>query len=278
MRPNALLSLLLCFLLSASFSSIRAAEPDWQVRPQWDAVFSQAKVRGTMLVFDDQAGQMRVHDPARARREFIPASTFKLFNALVALEEKVVTDEYEVLHWDGQKRWLEVWNRDHSLASGMKFSTLWLYQDVARRAGQARMQHWLTASHYGNAEMGNAVDRFWLDGTLRISAEQQIAFLRKLADGQLPFSASTQETVRRIALIDDGVGYRLHGKTGWSGEGAGINGAALGWFVGWAERGEKRWFFAINIDIHEDADGEKRKSLARKILALEGALPATPLP
>ena len=250
-----------------------AAEPVWETRENWAQVFEAAKVHGTMLMYDEQAGRYFVHDLQRARRGFIPASTFKLFNSLVALEEKAVADEYETLRWDGVERPQQGWNRDNSLASSMKYSVVWFHQEMARRTGKARMAHWITASNYGNANIEGRTDGFWLDGALRISAEQQITFLRKLADGTQPFSAATQETVRRIALIEDGVGYHLHGKTGWGGADSSEDGAAIGWWTGWVERDGRRWFFAINIDIRKDADGNQRKHVARKILEMEGALP-----
>ncbi len=272
MRRFAVFLLTLLSLLAAA-SQARAAEPAWETRENWAQVFEAAKVRGTMLIYDEQAGRFFAHDPQRARRGFIPASTFKLFNALVALEEKAVADEYETLRWDGVERAQQGWNRDNSLASAMKYSVVWFHQEMARRVGKAKMAHWIAASGYGNADIEGRADGFWLDGALRISAEQQIAFLRKLADGTLPFSSATQETVRRIALIEDGVGYHLHGKTGWGGAGSSEDGAAIGWWVGWVERDGRRWFFAINIDIRRDADGNQRKLIARRILEMEGALP-----
>lgn len=273
MRRVAALFLLLPLFLLLSPAQVRAGGPEWKVREDWAKVFERSGVRGTMLVYDERSNMLLVHDPERAKRGFIPASTFKLFNALVALEEKAVADEHEVLRWDGVERALPDWNRDQTLGGSMKFSTVWFHKEMARRVGAERMRHWLAASGYGNADANGGVDRFWLDGALRISAEQQVGFLRQLADGRLPFSAATQESVRRIALIEDGVGYHLHGKTGWGGTGSGVDGAGIGWWVGWVERGAQRWFFAINIDIRKDADGEKRKRIGREILALEGALP-----
>jgi beta-lactamase class D len=262
------------FLAAALFAvASRAAVPDWVETPAFADVFTEAGVEGTVLVYDEQADQWRVHDAARAREGFIPASTFKIFNALVALETGTVADEFEVIKWDGEKRWLPVWNRDHSLASAMKFSVVWLNQEVARRAGAERMQHWLDAADYGNRDRGGSVDHFWLDGPLRITAEQQIVFLRRLADGTLPFAKRHQETVRRITTIEDGPDYTLHGKTGWATKVQ--DGKDLGWLVGWAERNGRRWFFALNIDMTDKDDAAKRHSLMRRILIDLGALPAS---
>ena len=41
------------------------------------------------------------------------------------------------------------------------------------------MQHYLDAAGYGNRKVGSQVDLFWLDGTLRISADEQVEFLKQ---------------------------------------------------------------------------------------------------
>ena len=263
--------LALVIALFAICAHAAPAASAWKEMPEWSDTFDGFGVEGTFLLYDEQADAWQVHDAARAREGFTPASTFKIFNALVALETGAVADEFEVIRWDGETRRLPIWNRDHSLASAMKFSVVWLNQEVARRAGAERMQHWLDAAGYGNRERGGSVDHFWLGNPLRISAEEQVAFLRRLADGTLPFAKRHQETVRRITTIEDGPDYTLHGKTGWATEVR--DGKDLGWLVGWAERDGRRWFFALNIDMTNDDDGAKRHLLARRILANVGALP-----
>ena len=87
-------------------------------------------------IYDEHGDRFHVFDRARAETPLLPASTFKVFNAMVALDSGAVKDEYEVIHWDGVKRQFDGWNRDHCLASAMKFSAVWFYQEMARRAGQ----------------------------------------------------------------------------------------------------------------------------------------------
>ncbi len=271
MRFTLLFSLL-CLLVAP----VHAAT--WQTPPSWPKLFADAGVQGTMLVYDEAADRWSVFDEKRARHAYSPASTFKLFNALVALDTGAVKDEYDVIRWDGTERKvfgkpLAEWNRDNSLASGMRYSTLWFYKEIARRAGQARMQAFVDKAGYGNRDISGGIDRFWIDGGMRISAEQQVAFLRGLADGKLPFSARAQEAVRRISITDAGVGYTLHGKTGY-GDKAGNDGADVGWFVGYTEYQGKRWFFALNVDVRKPIDGTGRIPLAKSLLVSLGALPA----
>jgi beta-lactamase class D len=258
-------------VLLAAVSALPAwAAEVWQVRPEWAEAFKAQSVTGTMLVYDEAVSRYEVFDRKRAETAFAPASTFKIFNALTALETGVIKDEHETLRWDGIQRWRADWNRDHDLASGMKYSVVWYYQEIARRIGQARMQSWIDRAGYGNRDISGGIDRFWLGrGGLRISAVEQIAFLRRLATDTLPFSARSQDIVRRITIVEQAEAYTLHAKTGWKS----VEGETdLGWYVGWVERDGKRWFFALNIDM-TDGDAPKRALLAKALLVKAGALP-----
>src|SRR5688572_13333343 len=115
--------------------------------------FARAGVRGVIVLFDPQTGELTTNDERAANARHLPASTFKIFNSLVALEEKAVADEREVIPWDGVERFVADWNRDHDMASAIRVSAVWFYQELARRAGAARMQHWLDAVGYGNRSM-----------------------------------------------------------------------------------------------------------------------------
>ena len=151
----------------------------------------------------------------------------------------------------------------------MRYSTVWFYQAMARRAGYDAMRAWIDKAGYGNRDIGTAqdIDHFWLnDSPMRISAEQQIDFLRRLADNQLPFSDRAQETVRRISISASMPGYVLHAKTGWDGH--------HGWYVGWVESHGRRWFFAMNMDIDSTQASTYlplRLSLTKQLLGSLGA-------
>ncbi len=277
MKPHWLAALLLLLTLP-----LRTYAATWQEHPEWAKAFAETGTHGSLLVYDEQADTWHVLDAERAKRPYLPASTFKLFNALVALDTGAVKDEYEVIRWDGKVRSIggkpfAEWNRDQSLASGMRYSTVWLYQELARRAGQARMQDWINRAGYGNRNIEGGIDQFWLSGSLRISAEQQIDFLRQLADDRLPFSPRAQEAVRRISITESQPRYVLHAKTGWGTQAAqnASNGQPaddIGWYVGWVEGQGRRWFFAMNIDIHRGEDGANRVPLTKQLLKQLGAL------
>ncbi len=100
-----------------------------------------------------------------------PASTFKISNALTALETGVIADDLAVLTWDGIHRDSEGWNQDTNLRQAFKNSTVWFYKILAPKIGYVRMQQWVDEVVYGNRQIGTSVDidRFWLQSPLEIT-------------------------------------------------------------------------------------------------------------
>lgn len=252
------------------FASLSSHAVEVVPAPQWQRHFDAAGARGTFVLFDPALDQYRILDETRARRGFLPASTFKVANAVIGLETGAIADEREVFRWDGKPQVRREWERDHTLASGMKDSVVWMYQEVARRIGKARMKDWLARLDYGNRHVGGGIDHFWLQGELRITAMQQVAFLHKLAEGRLPATQRAQRLVREAMVVEKTREHTLFAKTGSTG-GKG----AVHWWVGWVERrGKPVAYFAMNLDVGPETKFEDRFRITRAILDEVAALPA----
>jgi beta-lactamase class D len=233
------------------------------------AAFAADGATGTILIRRVSDGREWVHDPVRADSGFIPASTFKIVNAALALETGVVAGPEEVFLWDGVERAFDGWNRDHTLRTAMAASAVPVYQEVARRIGSEAMAAWLHRMEYGNADTGGGLDRFWLSGDLRISARQQVRFLTRFVTGDLPLSPETRMAVASMILNDHGDGWALHAKTGWAFD------LGLGWWAGWTEVAGEHYVFALNMDMPDSAvDPPKRIRIGLAALRAVGALPS----
>ena len=247
------------------------------VRSDWAQFFEAEGGAGTFVLYDVASGQTARLEPERAARRYLPASTFKVYNALVALETGVVRDPDSLVVWDGQIRDVEAWNRDHSLRTGMAVSTVWLYQRVARDVGRARYLDAFAREPYGTNAIGPDVDLFWLDNSLQISADEQVAFMEGLRRSALAFRPDVQATVRDLLpVLVETPEARLVAKTGWGGFDAapGVR-TPLGWLVGWVEREDGRVaVFALNVEPARDGFemGPARLRIARTLLAAEGWL------
>lgn len=229
--------------------------------------FQDLGVEGAIVIYDANNDRTYQHNPQRNETAFLPASTFKILNALISLETKVIPNELAVLTWDGIERKLPEWNRDLNMKEAMKLSAVWFYQVLARRVGYAPMQKWVTQVGYGNQQIGSKedIDKFWLEGKLRITPQAQIQFLRRLDRGNLPFSKRSIEIVKEMMIIEQTPDYTIRGKTGWVGFSENVK-PQIGWYVGYVEKGKNVYFFAANIDIRTKTDPAARKELTRRCL------------
>ena len=167
--------------LAALFSALAPQPPELTEQRPWRHLFDAKGVQGTFVLHEPVGERWLVHDARRARERFLPHATFDIATALVGLETGALNDELEVFRWDGRPKPVALWERDHDLASGMAFGVAWMFQEIARRVGRARMREWLDRLEYGNRDTGGGIDHFWLQGGLRISAVEQVRFLHRLA-------------------------------------------------------------------------------------------------
>ncbi len=237
-----------------------------------DRLFREAGVTGSFLLCSlDGDSCLRVN-PERCAQRFIPASTFKILNSMIALEQRAVHGLDDTLRWNGKKYRIKSWNQDQCMRDAFQRSCVWFYQKMASRIGEKKMKAAVTASDYGNADIGGGIDRFWLDGALRISSEEQVAFLRKFWNKELPFSSAVQQAVKDLMLLEKTDDYTLRGKTGT----AIRSDIMIGWLVGFLERGDKVYIFALNIEAPDSDDmsgfWSLRPKLVKALLRDEGLI------
>lgn len=230
--------------------------------------FRDLQVNGSILIYDLKRNRTYQHNPDRNTQPFLPASTFKILNSLIALETEVIVNELAILTWDGVERSIPTWNRDLNLKTAFKVSAVWFYQVLARRIGFQRMQQWVTQVGYGTQSIGTAdeVDTFWLTGDLRISPAEQIQFLQRLYGNKLPFSERVMATVKDIMVVEQTPEYTIRAKTGWALK------PGIGWYVGYVEQNDTVYFFATNLDIRDQTDLPARAEVTRRSLKALGLL------
>jgi beta-lactamase class D len=258
-------------LLVAAGSTIldgRAAVGATVERPDLAAVFRANGVAGTFVLYDASADNFTLVNVERARTRFVPASTFKIANSILALETGVVSDENEIVPYGGKPQPFKQWERDMSMREAIALSVVPIYQELARRIGHERYRDWLARLDYGNRQTGTVIDTFWLDGPLEVSAVEQARFVARLATGRLAASPRAQAIARDIIRLETIKGKVLYGKTGWRTSST----PNLGWWTGWVDDNGTISAFALNIDMRDAADAAKRIIIGRALLAEFGVL------
>jgi beta-lactamase class D len=128
------------------------------------------------------------------------------------------------------------------------------YQEVARMIGKDSMQLFLDTLGYGsryNRAVIKKIDSFWIDNSIKITADEQLGLVKKLYFDQLPFQKRTQRVVKDVMLVEKNANYSLSYKTGW---GYKEDGKSIGWIVGWIEENKHPYPFVLNIEGAHDMD------------------------
>ena len=242
-----------------------------EIRTDLSKRFADEGTTGTFVGYKVDEYLILASDKDRSGEGMLPASTFKIPNSIIALETGVVADpDKEVFKWDGVVRSIEAWNRDHTMRSAIAASVVPVYQEIARRIGEVRMQKYVDLFQYGNRDIGGGIDQFWLTGNLRIDSIEQIDFVDRLRRGALPVSKRSQEMVRDILPVSKAGESIIRAKSGLLG--AELGKPSLGWMVGWAEKGSANTVFALNMDVREPRHIAARMTLTQQCLADIGAI------
>jgi beta-lactamase class D len=240
---------------------------------EFQTYIDSADVTGSILIYDLKDDKYYSNNFNWAKKGHLPASTFKIPNSIIALETGVVENDSTPFKWDGEERSLKVWEQDMILKEAFHYSCVPCYQEVARKIGVNRMNKYLDKFDYGKMKVDSTnIDLFWLEGESQINQYQQIDFLKRFYNSELPISQRTETIMKRMIVIEEYETYKLSGKTGWSIRDGNNN----GWFVGFVEIRENTYFFATNIEPNQRFNMDMfpmiRKELTFKALEQMGVI------
>lgn len=237
-----------CLVLIALYSAATTAQIGAvQVREMDMAteIIDRSGYTGTLVIFRESDGFYRGAYPERAHKALIPASTFKIVSAMVALDTGVIEDGNSVIAWDGVSRSRTELNKDLDLTTAFRVSAVPHFQTLVREIGPETMQAYIDALAYGNQDISGGDETFWLQGNLKISPVEQIQLLRRLYGDDLPVRLEVMKAVKEMMVSEQTDSYTIRSKTGL----AVLEGEHnIGWWVGWIENGDERVFFASALE------------------------------
>ena len=247
------------------------------------AVASAADAKALCTAFaEGEGGEVLMREGDCETRVFA-ASTFKIPISLMGYDSGFLTDEHEpaLPFKKGYPDWIPAWRKTTDPTSWMKNSVVWYSQQITLHLGEERFRNYVRAFGYGNEDVSgdpgknNGLTRSWLSSSLRISPLEQLEFLGRLVNRQLPVTDNAYEMTSRItALGSSPNGWEIHGKTGAgaprNADGSLAGNRAYGWFVGWAKKNGRTITFARLIQ------NEKKESVSPGIRAREAMMKELP--
>jgi len=235
--------------------------------PQLGKIIADYGVSGSILIYNPKDNMYKGYDLNRCKEAFIPASTFKIPNTLIALETGVVTTDH-IFQWDKKEKPFKAWEKDMNIEEAFKTSCVPVYQQIAQMIGLEKMKHYIKILDYGKMDINeDNLITFWLEGNSKITSFEQIAFLQKLYNLKFPVSKEAMETTKKIMISEETEEYKISSKTGTNREG-------LAWYVGYIETQSDVYFFATNIFVPSKKINsmEVRKNLTRSAFKIVGII------
>lgn len=233
--------------------------------------FAKYGIDGCFVLLNTSDNEFIRYNPNQCDTGYIPASTFKIPHSLIAIEEGIIKDTSQIIKWDGHDWSNKYWNRDQTLRTAVKYSCVWVYSGFANKIGIDKYQYYVGSFDYGNKDLTGPPLRFWLQGSFRISANQQIEFLNKFYNYKLPVSRLSIDIVKDLIVLEQTDSYTLSGKTGG---GLLSENEYIMWLVGYVVKDSKPYFYAMNFKSndfakHSQVRYEVTKDILRQLNLIE---------
>jgi beta-lactamase class D len=214
-------------------------------------IFTQHGVKGTFGMFDNSRGEFTLYDLERFRSNQSPGQTFHLFETLVALHTGKLADDSSLIVSDDSA------STSLTLNEAFRQNSIPHFRGLAKQIGNDTLKRWIDSLKYGNKRLGPQPEQSWMNDTLKISADEQLGFMKRFYFRQHPFRESVQESVKKMMIVVNNSNYQLAYLQATVPKGA----TQLGWVIGWIEENRHVYPFVMNFDapngMDTDAEGKK---------------------
>ncbi|MDE5782609.1 MAG: BlaR1 family beta-lactam sensor/signal transducer [Lachnospiraceae bacterium] len=241
---------------------------DWKISPENISYADLSSYfngfEGCFVMYDLKKDLWTIYNMENATLRTSPDSTYKIYTALLGLEENIITPKDSFMPWDNKDYPFELWNKNQNLQSAMQNSVNWYFQSIDKQLGKEIISKNIHELGYGNENVSGDVSSYWLESSLKISPVEQVKLLTRLHENQLNFSPDNINAVKNSIHISTFENVSLYGKTG---TGCINEQDVNGWFIGYVEISDYTYCFAANIHGKKNATGSNATEIALSILS-----------
>lgn len=216
-------------------------------------LMDSAGMQGTFALMENGTEQFTITDLSRYKDSgYAPLNTFFIVPTLVALDKGYI---------------------NHNTSTWVSFDSTSYYQALIAKIGRTDILKTIDSLHYGKGVVSANMDQFWMDQSLRITADEQLGFIKKLYFNELLFQKRTQEIARKMILKEDNANYRLSYilATDTTTQSTATKNAS--WIVGYVEENKHPYFFVFNTNsLQKDSLANKNIIMLKRILSMQGFL------
>ncbi|MDI1353062.1 MAG: penicillin-binding transpeptidase domain-containing protein [bacterium] len=225
---------------------------------EYELIFK--RFSGCFILFDLNRNKIvSMYNPHNNCNQQIAAnSTFKIPLSLMAFNERIINPN-SLFKWHGEQGVLPEHERDQTPYSWLKYSVVWVSQQLTPKIGEKRIKYYLADFKYGNQDFRgdpgqkNGLTHAWLASSLKISPMEQLYFLNAMLKHKLSVSDDAIKFTEANMYLDKlPNGAKLYGKTGSGRHGRNErmkNPSTLrdGWFVGFIKQNKQSYIYVSDL-------------------------------
>ena len=119
---------------------------------------------GSFVLYDLNNNRWSIYNEEQASVRVSPDSTYKIYDALFALEEAIISPDASGLAWDGTLYPFESWNQDQTLASALSVSANWYFSGAGQANGYRRNPFPYPGNRgTGTENISGSPDSYWME-------------------------------------------------------------------------------------------------------------------
>jgi hypothetical protein len=118
---------------------------------------------------------------------------------------------------------------------GFLLALFWLISKIGRES----MVKTRDSLHYGKGVMSADSTKYWTNGSLLITPDEQLGFIKKLYFNELPFQKRSQDMYKKMIVREDNANYKLSYIDGLD------SAKGQNWFLGYVEENKHPYFFVF---------------------------------
>jgi beta-lactamase class D len=212
-------------------------------------LLDSAKMKGCFALMENSTAQFTITDLSMYKDSaYAPFNTFFAIPSLIALDKGYMNQD------------VKTWVSPESVT---------YYQGLIEKIGRTDLLKMIDSIHYGKGIVSKDLKNFWRDGSLRITADEQLGLIKKLYFNQLPFQKRSQDVYKKMILKEDNANYKLSYISGGD-----ANAFNSNWILGYVEENKHPYFFVLYVNNQDTLNDHNTKSVAvlKSILTQQGFL------
>lgn len=235
------------FLLAFGIVLFACSPNNVKTDPAIVKIMDSAKVTGVFALMENGSGQFTITNLAAYKDSaYAPLHTFFALPALSALDKGLIS---------------------HDAKTWISFDSVNYYEDLIAKLGRESIVKSRDSLRYGKGIMTADSTKYWNNGSLIITPDEQLGFIKKLYFNELPFQKRSQDMYKKMILREDNTNYRLSYIKGLD------TTKGNTWYLGYVEENKHPYFFVLYTkSIQSNAVMNDNGVLLKTILLQQGFL------